>query len=320
MTVADELESASDRSGPGPEVSVIMITYNAAGWTQRSLAAVGAAFSERNYELIILDNASTSLDRDELTRWAGPRATVVFSDTNLGFGPGCNRAVERARGRYLLFLNPDAVMEPRCGDLLVRFLEEDPRRGIVGGRITAPDGELDYGSCWGHQTVYSLACFASGLSTVLPRNRVANPEGLGSWQRDSVRQVGVITGCLMLMTRQLFEDLGGFDERFFMYGEDADLCWRAGQLGYRPSITPDARAVHAIGASSASVVAKQVLLFRGKATLITKRSAGLRLRIELGLLQTGVFLRAVLDRRFGVRRSRGWNGLWQQRAEWRRGW
>lgn len=301
-------------------VSVIMVTYNAEEWTKRSLAAISDAFAENPFEVVIVDNASTSLDKDALAEWAGDRSTVEFSTENLGFGRGCNRAVELAKGDVLLFLNPDAVMSTDCGDTLVDFLESDPSRGIVGGRIESPEGELDYGSCWGHQNLWSLACFATGISTAFPRSSLANPEGLGAWERDTPRDVGVVTGCLMMMRRDLFDRLGGFDPRFFMYGEDADLCWRAEQLGYRCSITPEARAVHAIGASSSRLVDKQVMLFRGKATLIRLRANVIGARLGMLLLMAGVLVRSIGETRGLSAETRAWTGLWRRRAEWMRGW
>ncbi|RMB77386.1 glycosyltransferase family 2 protein [Rhodococcus sp. SBT000017] len=301
------------------DVSVVMVTYNAEEWTKKALSALPRGATRSSTELIVVDNASTVLDRDDLLSWAGPDAKVTFLDENIGFGRACNLAVTQSTGRTVLLLNPDAIVDEGAVDELLAFLDENPARGIVGGRITDPQGNLDYGSCFGHQTTWSLFCFATGLSTVFARSSVFNPEGLGKWKRDSVREVGIVTGCLLLADRTLWDRLEGFDPRFFMYGEDADLCKRAWDLGFRPSVTPAAHAVHALGASSSSRVAKQILLFRGKASLIRKSHSGLMVVVESAFLQAGVCLRG-LGERVTRKTGGGWLDLWKRRAEWKDGW
>ncbi|MGU3432747.1 glycosyltransferase family 2 protein [Actinomycetes bacterium M1A6_2h] len=312
-------ESPSTRNGrQKPDISAVVVTYNAEEWTERALLALPAGAQRRSLELVVVDNASTELKPEKLRNWAGPDAKVTFMDTNVGFGRACNLAVTQASGEYVVLVNPDAVVDEGALDALVDFLEEDPARGIVGGRITAPTGELDYGSCWGHQTTWSLFCFATGLSTAFKRSELLNPEGLGSWRRDTPREVGIVTGCLLLARRSVWNELGGFDPRFFMYGEDADLCKRAWDNGYRPSVTPTAHAVHALGASSSSKVAKSILLFRGKVSLVDKSSRGVRRTLEMRLLRAGVAVRALGSRLTG--RGGDWIELWRRREEWQAGW
>jgi Polysaccharide biosynthesis protein len=169
------------------------------------------------------------------------------------------------------------------------------------------------GSCWGAPTLWSLFCFATLLSSAFKRTRLFDPESLGGWRRDSVREMDIVTGCLLLAPRSLWEELGGFDTRFFMYGEDADLSLRAKALGYRPAITPDAVVTHEIGVSSSTREDKLMLLFRGKATLLRKHWRGLRLRLGLFLLSAG--LRSLLSRGRGSQPS-PWTRVWRNRSQW----
>ncbi len=302
------------------DVSIVVVVYNAGSWVQKCLTAVAEHESRYSTELIVIDNASTEFGAAELRRWAGENAVIERLPENVGFARACNRAGELSSGRFILLLNPDAILSPGTVDALVDLHESSPRIGIVGGRVTGPSGELDRGSCWGFQTVPSLVMFASGLSTVFPRSPFFNPEGLGAWERDTARRVDVVTGCLLLVDRSLWHSLEGFDPDFFMYGEDADLCQRARQLGAESWITPDAHVVHALGASSSSTLGKQQMLFRGKATLVRKKSASrLATAVSLVLLQSGVGLRALGERVTGRDRA-AWMGLWISRREWRRGW
>ena len=146
-----------------------------------------------------------------------------------------------------------------------------------------------------------------------------DPESMGHWQRDSEREVDIVTGCLLLASRPTWDRLGGFDEDYFMYGEDADLSLRARELGWHPSITPAATATHAVGASSPHRLGKQRLLLRGKATLVRKRWSPGRARVALGLLAAGVGVRAVAET-LRRRSDRTMRTLWAERSQWLAGW
>ncbi len=311
--------TAQPHGEPGiADVTVVVVTYNAPEWTERCLTALlDTARPTATIDVVVVDNASGQQTRDVLAAFAD-RVQLVALDSNVGFGNACNLGAGRSRGRHVMLLNPDAVVHPGAVDTLVSFLAEQPQRGIVGGRTLRPDGRVDPSSCWGAPSLWSLFCFATGLSTVAKRNPLLDPESLGGWARDTVRSVPIVTGCLLLCSRSLWDELGGFDPDYFMYGEDADLCLRAAELGYSPAVTPDAVAVHAVGASSSTRTAKQVLLFRGKSTLLRKRWRGRRRSAGLGLLQAGVGARAAGE--LATRRKGTWRELWALRRDWVDGW
>ena len=239
-----------------------------------------------------------------------PDVRLLALDENLGFAAGVNRAAEDARGEYVLLLNPDTVVHDGALDSLVGFARAHPEHGLYGGRTLDPDGTVNPGSCWAQPSLWSLVCFATMLSTAFKGSRLFDPEAIGGWKRDTVREVGIVTGCLLLAPRAVWRELGGFDTRFFMYGEDADLGMRAWARGLRPAITPDAVITHEIGVSSASRPDKLVLLFRGKATLLRKHWSPLRRRVGIALLLLGVGVRALLAR------SSPWRAVWAARRSW----
>jgi GT2 family glycosyltransferase len=241
-----------------------------------------------------------------------------YSEQNLGFGRACNLAVTLASAPRVVLLNPDAVVRPGCIDALVDALDRHPGAGIVGGRTVRPDGSLEPSSCWGRPTLWSLFCFATGLSTAMRGSAVFDPESMGGWARDTERRVDIVTGCLLAIDRSTWDLLGGFDERFFMYGEDADLSLRAHKMGFLPRITPQAVAVHAVGASSDRKAQKNRLLMTGKATLARTLWSGAGLRVALVLLEIGVIMRATGERLMRVQ-SPAWRPLQADRA-WTRGW
>lgn len=301
-----------------PEVTVVVVGYGAPAWLDRCLTSLaGPGRPARSHEVVVVDNASLPPLRASLTADL-TGVTVVRLEHNVGFGAGCNLGLRLARGRRVLFLNPDTEVLPGAVDALVDALDADPRRGLVGGRTLSPEGELDPSSCWGAPTLWSQLCFATGLSTAFAGSRLFDPESLGWWDRGSEREVGVVTGCLLLCDRQVLERLGGFDEAFFMYGEDVDLSLRARRAGYRPSITPRATVVHAKGATSTSA-AKVLMVLRGKATLYRQGASRPRWWLSRTLLVGGVALRAARE---GAARSsdRRWREAVQHRAAWTKGW
>jgi GT2 family glycosyltransferase len=158
-------------------------------------------------------------------------------------------------------------------------------------------------------------------------NNVAATHARGEWllllNPDTVRTVGAISGCLLLVRRALWDRLGGFDERFFMYGEDIDLSMRARALGFAPLVTPAATIVHVVGASAPGSGAKATQVLRARATLMRKHWPRWRAAAGLALLACGVALRAtgatVLEATVGRRIGGQWQEAWQRRAEWRAG-
>jgi N-acetylglucosaminyl-diphospho-decaprenol L-rhamnosyltransferase len=259
--------------------------------------------------VVVLDNASGD-GTAEMVAADFPEVRLLALDENLGFAAGVNRAADAATGEFLLLLNPDTVVHQGALDELVGFARANPRHGLYGGRTLDPDGTVNPGSCWDQPSLWSLTCFATMLSTAFKGSRLFDPEAIGGWKRDSVREVGIVTGCLLLAPAAVWRELGGFDTRFFMYGEDADLGARAWAAGYRPVVTPDAVITHEIGVSSASRPDKLVLLFRGKATLLRKHWPPLRRKVGLGLLLAGVGIRALLARKGP------WPAVWTARSSW----
>lgn len=308
------------RGSAGPGVSVIIVSYRSRDMLLACLESIYAGESGSVVELIVIDNASGD-GTPEAVRHAYPQVRVIESVENLGFARAVNRAAEQARGDYVLLLNPDMLVHEAAIDGMVCFAEQHPAAGFYGGVTLDREGNVDPRSCWGRPTIWSLVCFATGLSTVFARSRLFDPESLGRWQRDTVREVPVVTGCLLLADGRVWRQLGGFDESYFMYGEDVDLSLRAWELGYRPLLNPKAKATHFVGASSETSAAKAGLLYRGKATFVRKRFHPRAVGVALALLETGVGLRALVHRmkRDGRDEASPWEVLWATRHDWRLG-
>jgi hypothetical protein len=303
------------------DVSVVVVTYHCHDEARDCLRALHARPPALALETIVLDNASGD-GTAEMIRSDFPDVRMLELEENIGFARGVNRAAELARGDHLLLLNPDALVHPGAVERLVRFAAEHPGHGLYAGKNLDPDGSVNTTSVRGLPSLWSLTCFAGMLSAAFPGSGLFDPESLGRWHRDSVREVGAAIGSFLLIRRDAWEALGGFDPRFFMYSEDVDLCMRAAAHGWRPVFVPDAVVTHERGASSDSGPERMALIFRGKATLIRKHWPAGKRELGLGLLWTGVGLRA-LAATLARRRSESgpglWRGVWRARRAWIRG-
>lgn len=293
---------------PKPEAAVIVVSYNT---RDETITAVRSALSATTapLEVVVVDNGSVDGSVDAL-RAAFPEIAVIDAGANLGFAAGVNLGVARSTAPLVVLLNPDTEVLPGAIDALATFAVARPEHGLYGGRTLRPDGTTDPSSCWGDMTLWSLTSFALGLTTVFKRSRIFDPESLGDWQRDTVREVPIITGCLLLTTRTAWNRLGGMDERFFLYGEDADFSRRARDLGLRPVVVPGATIVHAVGGSTASSGRKMCMVMAGKATVLRTAWSPVPRAIGIALLQLGALMR---------RRNPTWAEVWRRRRDWRGG-
>ena len=176
--------------------------------------------------------------------------TLVDPKANLGFGRANNLAYANSKGRWVLLLNPDTVVLDRAIEKLLKFADAHPEAAAVGGRTLKRDGKtLERSCCWGSPGMWPLFCKAFGLHIIFKNSPIFNREAMDYWQRDSVREVGVITGCCLMIRRDVYEATGGFDDRFFMYAEETDLCWRMKEKG-KLLFCPEAQIIHLVGESA----------------------------------------------------------------------
>lgn len=305
-----------------PSLTVIVVSYETRDLTMRCLETLVSTTGALRPEIIVIDNASSDGSADAVAA-AFPEVILIRSQANLGFAAANNLAARHARGAYLLLLNPDTETRPGAVEALLAFARTHPEAGICGGRTVFPDGSLNPASCWNRMTPRSLLFSAIGLSTAFPRSTFLNPEGIGGWPRDSVREVDIVVGCFLMIPRALWERLGGFDMRYFMYGEEADLCLRVRRLGYRPMITPEATIMHLVGASSGKKADKVVLLARAKATLIRDHWRPATVPAGLFFLWLWCATRwaaslalSVLPGTAQRRRRETWGTVWRRRGDW----
>lgn len=298
-----------------PDLSVIVISYNTRDLTLEAIGSFYRNAPPLNFEMIVVDNDSHDGSAEAIAE-RFPEARLIRSKENLGFAAANNYAATLTSGRRLLLLNPDTIHLDNATGALWHFAERTPQRGIWGGRTLFPDHSPNPTSCWGRITLWSLFCSTFGLTALMKRSALFNPEGYGGWDRGDERDVDIVTGCFLMIDRTLWEELGGFDPAFFMYAEEADLCLRAGQRGAQPGITPAATIVHYGGASEVSTVDKVVKVMRGRMTLIRKHWRAPAVTAAVAMLHLWAFMRVTASALMKPESREKWRAIWRRRSEW----
>ncbi|MDP2209679.1 MAG: glycosyltransferase family 2 protein [Bacteroidota bacterium] len=225
-------------------VSIIILTYNGLSLTRQLLNSLKKNVDIKNNEVIVVDNASTDNTVAELKKeydWI----QVIENEANIGFGAANNLAAKIARGEILLFLNNDVIVEDDFITQVVQKLSNDTI-GALGPKILNPD----------HTFQLSAGRYPTVLNELEDKFVYKYYRRIG-WLRKSVENkfskeklVDWITGASLFIKRKVFNEIGGFDEKYFMYFEDKDLCKRVRDLGYNVVYFPDVRIVHLLGQSS----------------------------------------------------------------------
>ncbi len=211
-------------------------------------ACVASLRSEGVSDVVVVDNASADGSVDALLS-EDPGVILVRTGANLGYGSGANRGLAATEGEYVLVSNPDVAVHPGALERLRRVLEADPTVAIVGPCIREPDGTR-YPSARRFPSMTDAAGHAL-LGQVFPQNRFSRRYRMAEIRTEVTTEVDWVSGACFLARRDALEELGGFDEGYFMYVEDVDLCWRAHRAGWRVSFAPDAEVTHLQGVSTA---------------------------------------------------------------------
>jgi N-acetylglucosaminyl-diphospho-decaprenol L-rhamnosyltransferase len=229
-----------------PDVSLIVVSHNTRGHLERCLSELGSG-----HEVIVVDTGSTD-GSQELVRERFPHARLVVLAGNPGYGGGSNEGIRLASGRHLLVMNADTWPLHHAVERLVEFAEREPSVGVVGPRLLNLDG-TSQPSVRGFPSLWRLATEYLFLRWLAPRSRALNAFYGSGFDHSTRREADFVTGAVMLVRRQMLDEIGGFDTTFFMFNEEVDLCYRARKAGWSVVFWPGAEFVHVGGASTAAV-------------------------------------------------------------------
>jgi hypothetical protein len=193
-----------------------------------------------------------------VARTVYPQTRIIQEARNLGLGAGANRAAREAGGDLLIFANPDVTLLPGAITALQDFFASHPDAGCCGPKLLNPDGSLQP-SCRSFPTLLTGFFRYTLLGRLFPRNRFTRQYLLTDFDHEQAREVDWLSGACLALRRQAWEQAGGFDEGFFMFCEDTDLCYRIRQAGWKVYYVPAAQAYHKRGASTDQAVARMTL-------------------------------------------------------------
>lgn len=309
--------------GEPPMLSIMLVNWNTREMTLDCLRSV---FNETSvsFEVICVDNGSHDGSAQAIKR-EFPQVVLMAEADNHGFALATNISVQKARGRYVLLLNTDTIVLDHAIDRLVAFAQRVPQAKIWGGRTLFEDRSLNPTSCWGRITPWSVTCMATGIANLFKTSELFNPEGYGGWDRGNEREVDIVQGSFLLIEKAFWDELGGFDKNFFMYGEEADLCARAAMRGARPRITPEATIMHFGGRSTKLFADKIVYVLGSRIGIIQRhfprawRGYGRFMSLFWVGWRAAIYSLLSLAAPRYSDQARQWTSAWRRRPLWRDG-
>jgi N-acetylglucosaminyl-diphospho-decaprenol L-rhamnosyltransferase len=224
------------------KLAVVIVHYNSSADLDRCLESLAACAPRVEHQVVIVDNASSDEGLEEVHR-RYPQFTWIFSSENTGYSRGCNLGMSQADAEYYLILNPDIVVQPGALDRLLEFADDHPRAGMVGPQLLNEDGSIQE-SCRRFYTFKTLLLRRTFFGKIFPNSETVRLHLMQDFDHRSARPVDWVLGGCLLVRRSAMDRTGPMDERFFLYFEDVDWCYRMWQAGFEVQYTPDARFMH----------------------------------------------------------------------------
>ncbi|MFW5941759.1 MAG: glycosyltransferase family 2 protein [Chloroflexota bacterium] len=252
-------------------LSIVIVNWNTGDLLRQCLDSIAASCAPlpcERLELFVVDNASTDGSQRAASVPYPFTVTLIENDRNVGFAQANNQAIDRARGQFILLLNPDTEVQPGALATLVRFLEQHPQAGAVGPRLLNGDGSLQT-SCYPAPTLSGELFRLFHLDALVPHGSYH----MKKWNQNASREVEALLGACLLLRKEVLDQIGLLDNEYFMYSEEIDLCYRIRRGGWTIHWVPQAEVVHYGGQSTRLVAAEMFLqLYRGKLLYFRKNS------------------------------------------------
>ncbi|MBT8387867.1 MAG: glycosyltransferase [Ignavibacteria bacterium] len=271
------------------DLSIIIVNYNVKEFLQNLLHSIDKASQNLSSEIIVVDNASDD-GSIELLKSKFPSVKLIENKTNLGFGKANNQALNIAQGKYLLLINPDAIVSEDTFTKMIEFLEEQKDAGLAGCKILNPDGSLQLACRRSFPGPWTSFCKVTGLSNFFPNSKMFARYNLTYLDENQTYEVDAISGSFMMLKREVYEKIGGFDEKFFMYGEDLDLCYRIQKVGYKVFYVHTTQVIHYKGESTKRSSIDETKVFYTAMHLFVKKHFSSSFLVEL-ILRSAIGLR-----------------------------
>jgi GT2 family glycosyltransferase len=254
----------------GTDVSAVIVSWNTRDILRGCLRSVFEQTKEVSLEVFVVDNNSHD-GSAEMVRVEFPQVKLIANAQNRGFAAACNQGIRAGSARYTLLLNPDTIVLDDAISRCVRYADLHADVGVVGCQVLENEDRISP-TGFSFPSPSNVFLALSGLSRVFPRSQIFGRPELSWWDRNSEREVDVVTGMFMLVRREAIAQVGLMDEAYFVYAEEADWCYRFSQAGWRRVFTPCARIVHLDGgAKSTSQASKKMFVQLQKSSMIYHR-------------------------------------------------
>jgi hypothetical protein len=256
------------------------------------LQSIRNAVNNFSVEIIVVDNASDD-GSVELLKEKYSDVKLIINEKNVGFGAANNQALKIARGKYFLLINPDTIVKENTFNEMISFFQKVPDAGIAGCKVLNPDGTLQLACRRGFPGPWTSFTKVMGLSKIFPKSRLFARYNLTYLDENQTYEVDAVSGAFMMMRRELYEKIGGFDSQFFMYGEDLDLCYRSQKNGFKVYYLHTTEVIHFKGESTKRSSLDETKVFYDAMHLFVRKHFSSSFLIE-SILQSAIILRKLI--------------------------
>ncbi|NQV37353.1 MAG: glycosyltransferase [Candidatus Marinimicrobia bacterium] len=281
-------------SSQSPTVSVLIVSYNVKQYLLHAIDTVIASNYDGEIEVIVTDNNSYDGSVEALAK-TYPKVKTIPNQENVGFGKAVNQAAKIASGDYLLILNPDTIMEESTISTFVDYMESKTHVGMIGPKILNADGSLQPACKRSFPRPMVALPKLLGLSKLFPNSKWAGKYNLTYLDPDVIHSVDAISGSCMFVRKNIFDQIGGFDEQFFMFGEDIDLCYQIKNNDFEIHYVPTAKIIHFHGESVKSAPYDSLHAFYSAMILFSeKHFSSSQMRFTRLFINSGVRVRKLI--------------------------
>ncbi|WP_337872292.1 glycosyltransferase [Ignavibacterium sp.] len=273
------------------DLSIIIVNYNVKEFLKNLLHSILKASQSLSTEIIVVDNASTD-GSVEMLKEKFPDVKLIANKENLGFGKANNIGLKHATGKYILLINPDTLVAEDTFTKLIQFFQNHPEAGMVGCKILNPDGTLQLACRRSFPGPWTSFTKVTGLSTLFPKSKLFARYNLTYLDENQTYEVDAISGSFMMMRKEVYDMFGGFDEQFFMYGEDLDFCYRIQKAGFKIFYVHTTQIIHYKGESTKRSSLDETKVFYNAMHLFVKKHFASSFIVE-AILRSAIAIRSL---------------------------
>ncbi len=275
-----------------PDISIVIVNYNVKDFLLQCLRSIEKASKSKSVETIVVDNDSSD-GSVKFLEPLFPQVKFVQLEENLGFAKANNIGIAEAKGKFVLILNPDTILEEDTLEVMSDFLKNNPEVGCAGCKTLNPDGSFQLACRRGFPTPWASFCKLFGLQRLFPKSKLFAQYNQTYKSENETYYVDAVAGAFMFCRKEALKETGGFSEEYFMYGEDLDLCYRMRRKGWKIAYVHSASIIHYKGESSKRSSVNEIRNFYEAMEIFARKYYG-RFYLFFAFLKAGIFFRSIL--------------------------